>query len=295
MNDLRKAYKEQLSDFHKAMIFFGIGVVLLAVSFFMNSIAKYILVLLGSIMTVTNGMRLLFIKGIIKNLVSKKEGDVNEKKAVTANVDRFRGTFLRIGYLIAIMIILLAFNWREVIETSSLMGDLVIPEELEVDIPPTEQKKPPPPPPPPPKLEILDDEEIIEEEPEIEEVEIEEQVEIEMPDIEEEETGEAEIFLVVEESPQYPGGVEELYKYIGRNIRYPNIARENGVEGKVYINFVVEPTGAVSNVKVLRGIGAGCDEEAVRVVKSLPKWKPGKQRGKPVRVSYNLPITFKLN
>jgi protein TonB len=106
---------------------------------------------------------------------------------------------------------------------------------------------------------------------------------------------EAEIFTVVEENPQFPGGDAELYKFLHESIKYPEEAKELGIQGRVFVNFVVETDGSVSNVKVLRGIGGGCDEEAIRVVKSMPRWTPGKQRGIPVRVSYNLPIKFTLN
>ena len=103
-----------------------------------------------------------------------------------------------------------------------------------------------------------------------------------------------EIFQVVEEMPQFPGGDAGLLEYIATHIKYPQIARENGIQGRVFVGFVVEPDGSVSNVKVLRGIGGGCDEESVRVVQSLPKWNPGKHQGKAVRVSYQVPILFKL-
>jgi protein TonB len=120
---------------------------------------------------------------------------------------------------------------------------------------------------------------------------IEEYVPVE---VEEDEVVEQEIFQIVEEMPSFPGGDQKMMEYVAKNIKYPQIARETGVQGKVFVNFVVEPDGSVSNVKILRGIGGGCDEEAMRVVKSMPKWKPGKQRGKPVRVSYNLPVNFRL-
>jgi protein TonB len=86
----------------------------------------------------------------------------------------------------------------------------------------------------------------------------------------------------------------DLYSYLGNNIKYPVMAKESGIQGKVYVTFVVERDGSITDVKVLRGIGGGCDEEAVRVVASMPRWKPGKQRGKPVRVQYNLPVRFTL-
>jgi periplasmic protein TonB len=103
-----------------------------------------------------------------------------------------------------------------------------------------------------------------------------------------------EIFTVVEEQPGYPGGDEARIKYLQDNIKYPDEAKELGVQGKVFVTFVVEIDGSISDVRVLRGIGAGCDEEAVRVVRNMPKWVPGKQRGVPVRVQFNLPIKFTL-
>ena len=110
----------------------------------------------------------------------------------------------------------------------------------------------------------------------------------------EEEMEEEEIFLVVEEMPSFPGGEQEMYRYIGKNIEYPRMAKESGISGRVYVTFVVERDGSVTDVKILRGIGGGCDEEAVRVIKKMPRWSPGKQRGKPVRVQYRMPIKFTL-
>lgn len=106
---------------------------------------------------------------------------------------------------------------------------------------------------------------------------------------------EEEVFVVVEEEPEFPGGMEALYRYLASNIKYPENAKKERIQGKVYVSFVIEKDGSVSNIKVLRDIGGGCGEEAVRVVKQMPKWKPGRQRGKRVRTQYNLPINFNLN
>lgn len=103
------------------------------------------------------------------------------------------------------------------------------------------------------------------------------------------------VFVIVEEMPEFPGGKDSLYKFLGANIVYPNKAKDNSVQGKVYVNFTIEKDGAISGVKVLRSVHPLLDEEAVRVVELFPKWKPGKQKGKTVRVSYNLPISFVLN
>ena len=103
------------------------------------------------------------------------------------------------------------------------------------------------------------------------------------------------IFDVVEVAPEFPGGMDQMAKYLSENIKYPEEAKEKGISGRVYIEFVIEKDGAVSNVKVMKSISGGCDEEGVRVVNAMPKWKPGMQKGKPVRVHYVLPIFFKLD
>jgi protein TonB len=103
-----------------------------------------------------------------------------------------------------------------------------------------------------------------------------------------------EPLTIAEVMPEFPGGKEALFAYIGKNLKYPEQAVEEGIEGVVYVTFVVEVDGSIAGVKVLRGIGGGCDEEALRVVRGMPNWKPGMQAGKPVRVKYNLPIRFKL-
>ena len=105
---------------------------------------------------------------------------------------------------------------------------------------------------------------------------------------------EPQIFTIVEEMPSFPGGEAELFKYLGKTVKYPPMAQDAGITGVVYMTFVVDENGKVKDPKVLRGIGGGCDEEAIRVVKAMPAWEPGKQRGKPVRVQYNLPIRFTL-
>ena len=107
-------------------------------------------------------------------------------------------------------------------------------------------------------------------------------------------TIEEEVFVVVEEEPEFPGGMEALYRYLASNIKYPELAKKEKIQGTVYVSFVVEKDGSVTNIKVLREIGGGCSEEAVRVVRQMPKWKPGRQRGQRVRVQYNLPIKFSL-
>jgi len=191
--------------------------------------------------------------------------------------------------------VLVAFEWKIFDKVASTMGDLNL-EMVEEEIIPQSIATPPPPPPPPQAttvIEIVDDEEEIEEELELD-MEVDQHTEIEFIESAVEEVAEEEIFTIVEDMPSFPGGEEALFKYLAQNIKYPQIAKEAGITGRVFVNFVIDKEGNVTDVKVLRGIGGGCDEEAVRVVKNMPKWSAGKQRGKPVKVSYNLPIKFSL-
>lgn len=105
---------------------------------------------------------------------------------------------------------------------------------------------------------------------------------------------EEQVFTVVEVMPEFPGGKNAMYAYLGKSIKYPEAARKNNTQGVVYVTFVVKKDGSVSSVKTIRGIGDGCDKEAVRVIKEMPKWEPGKQSGKAVNVQFNLPIKFNL-
>ena len=105
---------------------------------------------------------------------------------------------------------------------------------------------------------------------------------------------EEEVFVVVEEQAEFPGGLDSMYAFIHKNLKYPELAKEKGIEGRVFVSFIIEKDGSISNVKILRGIGGGCDEATVEMIKNMPKWKPGKQRGKPVRFQFTLPIKFEL-
>lgn len=103
-----------------------------------------------------------------------------------------------------------------------------------------------------------------------------------------------ELPILVEKKPEYPGGEAAMYKFINKHIKYPEKARKEGIEGNVYVQFVIDKEGNVTKAKILRGIGFGCDKEALRIVNKMPKWKPGIQQGKPVLVAYTLPFSFKL-
>lgn len=105
---------------------------------------------------------------------------------------------------------------------------------------------------------------------------------------------EEEIFTAVEQQPEFPGGINEMYKFIGDNMKYPAAAQRANISGRVFIKFVVEKDGSIGNIEVLKGIGFGCDEEAMRVIKAMPKWNPGRQNGKNVRVYFTMPVQYKL-
>jgi periplasmic protein TonB len=219
------------------------------------------------------------------------------KKSPKADLEKKRGFYFQIGIAGALLMTLVAFEWRSYDRSNYSLGNLEmddVPEEI-IPITKQEEKPPPPPPPPAPVINIVEDDVILEEEPDIMETEVTEDTEIQMVEEKEEEAiEEPEIFLIVEKMPQFPGGESALVKYLSSNIKYPPIARENGITGTVYLTFVINQTGKVTDVKVLRGIGGGCDEEAKRVVKAMPKWSAGKQRGKNVSVQYNLPVKFTL-
>ncbi|MGB3589776.1 MAG: energy transducer TonB [Tunicatimonas sp.] len=220
------------------------------------------------------------------------------KKTPKADLNQRTGLHLAIGLVVSLALVTLAFEWKDYDGNSLVdLGEVDDTFEDVMEIPPTEQ-----PPPPPPKIqqpEIIEvpDEEEIEEEIEIDlDVEITEDTEIEEMVFEEapEEEATDEIFMVVEDQPEPKGGLAAFYDYVGKNMKYPSQARRMGIEGKVFVQFVVNTDGSLTDVQAIKGIGAGCDAEAIRVVKSHPKWQPGKQRGKPVRVRMVIPITFKL-
>ena len=214
------------------------------------------------------------------------------KKNPEISLEKKKGLFFQIGLIITLIIVLGAFEWRSYEKVDYNLGQLNLDDLEEEIIPITKQEvKPPPPPPPPPEvIEIVEDEVEIEEELEIEDTESDEDIAIEI-----EEESDDEFFMVVENMPEFPGGDLGLMKYIQKNVKYPAIAKEYNITGKVYVSFIVDKSGSVTNAKIVRGVDKNLDAEALRVVKSLPKYKPGKQRGKPVRVMFTIPINFTLN
>jgi len=220
------------------------------------------------------------------------------KKNPNSDMSLKAGLFFNIGLATSLLLVVSAFEWRSY-DDGSLVDLGQVDDNFEdlMEIPPTEQ-----PPPPPPKVQLpqiieVPDEEEIEDEIEVDlDVEITEETVIEdivfeaAPD---EEIAD-EIFTIVEDQPEPKGGMQAFYKFVAKQMKYPNQARRMGIEGKVFVQFVVDKDGSITDVQAVKGIGAGCDEEAVRVIRSSPKWKAGKQRGRPVKVRMILPITFRL-
>ena len=225
------------------------------------------------------------------------------KKSPKADLEGNKTIFFEIGLVIALAMLLLAFEWKA---ETAVEEAFVAPPEEEVEeeiIPITMQMRTPPPPPPPaPRLtdliDIVEDDTEIEEQLEIEDVEADvENKEAVNYDYDgeygDEDTGEDEIFVFVEDNPEFPGGEQALYRWLKKNLRYPAQAEDAGITGTVHVQFVVSKDGSIKDVKIGRSVESSLDKEAERVVKLMPKWRPGKQRGKPVNVRYQLPITFR--
>lgn len=224
------------------------------------------------------------------------------KKTPKADLENKKTLFTEIGLAIALGLCLAAFEYstQEVKIDLEAMPEEVVVEEEQAPVTRQEEVKPPPPPPPPKMadvLNIVDDNVELDDEAALFDSEFDEEAEVEFQEVEvEEEVVEdtEEVFIIVEQMPQFPGGDEALLKYLATSVKYPVIAQENGIQGRVFVSFVIDKNGEVTNVRVARPFDPNLDKEAVRVVQSMPKWTPGKQRGKPVKVSYNVPINFVL-
>ena len=226
------------------------------------------------------------------------------KKTPKADLEKRRGLYLEIGLVVILALALVAFNIKSYDKEVKEVNTRVAQSEIDAEVLNTPPEEPPPPPPPEQEIVATDLKVVENDEQPINEVGLinaddnankaqETFVKVEVK--EEVEEVEEEVFLVVEDDPEFPGGLSALSQYLASNIKYPQLAKENNITGKVFVSFVVEKDGSVGQVKILRDIGGGCGAEAVRVVKAMPKWKPGKQRGKPVRTQFNLPVDFSLN
>ncbi|MEM6642354.1 MAG: TonB family protein [Bacteroidota bacterium] len=226
------------------------------------------------------------------------------KKNKKYNLEPKRPLFFGIGMIITLSLVLVAFEWKSPIDP------VVLPQEPEeeiwyvhVDPVITRQKEPLPPKPLAEKKKIITPAAIIEavteEFAETEDVEVldqgEEIIELSGSEIALPEEKADSILLFAEDQPAFPGGMRAFYEQIAEELNYPRKAQRLGVEGRVSLKFVVDRDGSITGIEVVKGIGAGCDQEAVRVLETLPKFSPGKQRGKPVKVQMQIPIYFRLD
>lgn len=224
------------------------------------------------------------------------------KKTPKANLENERPTWLLVGYVTVLAFMFVAFEWtRDVrVDTSGRITENVFEQDMEIPLTRQPEVTPPPPPQVTPindVLTIIDDDDTAEETNFASSEETGEDVVIKhIPvTVDEEVVVEDDIFVVVEENPQFPnGGTAGLLQYLGKNIKYPTIPQENGTQGRVTVQFVVNKDGSIVDVKVIRGVDPYLDKEAVRVISTMPKWIPGKQRGVPVRCKFTVPVTFKL-
>lgn len=220
------------------------------------------------------------------------------KKIKKLNLESKKLFFFQIGLVIALTITLTAFEWQNVKSISSDIGGEVVLIEEETVMPTEEKKEIEKPKIQAIQLNIIDNSIEVDDPIELDiEIDPNEAVPDYVPFFEIDEQNQYTPdppFILVEKEPQYNGGLDAMYEYLSKSINYPQIAKEVGIQGIVYTTFVVEKDGSITGVKIKRGIGGGCDEEAVRVLKKMPKWIPGKQRNEKVRVQFNMPIKFTL-
>ena len=224
------------------------------------------------------------------------------KKSPKANIETLKLTSILMGIVVAISVLFFAFEWSsetKKLDESIIVQDVLAEEEIEI----TRRDPTPPPPPPPPAPETPEIIQVVEEkvdtrieintEDDASKRQLDTYVPPPPPKPKVEEVTE-EIFVVVEEQPEFPGGNTAMMKFLSDNIKYPVIAQENGIQGRVITNFVVERDGSITDVQVVRGVDPSLDKEAIRVIQSMPKWKAGRQRGSAVRVRFTLPVVFRL-
>ena len=228
------------------------------------------------------------------------------KKSPKADLERGKTMSVLMGFIVGLAVLYVGFEWSTqdvmVVDETEQVQDVIAEEEIEI----TRQENTPPPPPPPAAPAVAEVLTVVDDDVELADVEIasseddasaaqaETYVAPVVEEEEEEEESAQQIFTVVEKQPEFPGGMSELMKFLAKSIKYPVIAQENGIQGRVVCSFVVNRDGSIVDIQVMRGVDPSLDKEAVRVIGTMPKWKPGEQRGKPVRVRFILPVQFRL-
>lgn len=222
------------------------------------------------------------------------------KKSPKASLEDKKMFFLLMGFVMVLSLVYIGLEWTEseVTVYENVNTDFLVEDELDVIQTSQDQPPPPPPPPAPEVVEVLN---VVENDVQTASIEINTEDDknkvvivnapVAAPVVEEEDNV---VFQVVETMPSFPGGDADLFKFLSTSVKYPVIAQENGIQGRVICQFVVNKDGSIVDIEVVRSVDPSLDKEAIRVIKSMPKWSPGKQRGKPVRVKYTLPVNFKL-
>jgi len=223
------------------------------------------------------------------------------KKSKQANLQGKRVIFFEIGFILSLALVLIAFEWSTDTPSTDKFDTSAQTEVEQETVPITRQeirKEPPPPPQTTEIINIVDDEVEIEDELVLEETEADQETRVSIDAFaqEEEEEESEEIFISVEEMPTFKGkGVEGFRNYIQSHLLYPEIARENGIEGTIYTRFIINENGMAERVSILRGVDPALDQAVVEAIQKSPKWEPGKQRGKAVKVSFTIPVMFTLD
>ena len=224
---------------------------------------------------------------------------MSNKKSKNADLEAKRAGFFSLGLVIAASVVLMAFTFSS-IELKTIAKKDIEKNKMEDEIIEEMFQNEPPPPPPPPAIvappPVIEEVEEVEDDVEVEVVETvdEDLIDLDAEPEEVEKVEETVIYDVVAVSPEYPGGPAEMGNFIRENFEYPEIAREMGEQGTVWVEFVVFSDGSIKQVKVVKGVSESLDKEAKRVVKKMPHWKPGEQAGKKVNVKYTIPIKAKL-
>jgi len=235
------------------------------------------------------------------------------KKSSKADLEGGKTLCFLMGAIVGLAVLFVGFEWGTTelrISTSEGIADIFMEEEIEMT---TQEEDIPPPPPPPP---VQEQEQVVAEFLQIVEdnVDVGDQILMSTEDSQreaqtqtyvapaaiavtavEEEEDEQKIFVIVEKDPQFPGGMAAMMAFLNSNIKYPVVAQENGIFGRVTLSFVVNVDGSIVDIEVVRGVDPSLDKEAMRVVGTMPRWSPGEQRGRPVRVKFTLPVQFRLN
>lgn len=224
---------------------------------------------------------------------------MENKKNAKADLQKKSGLFFSIGMVLSLSMVVMAFEWKSPDDGKLVLASDNFGDEIDMIAKVTVME----PPKPKPKPKIMVQPKIVETQ---EEVPDDIKMVFDPADFEdlpddifdgdgfEDEVVDDQIYVGAEQSPAPVGGLPAFYSYVQKNLRYPSRAKRMNVQGKVYVEFVVDKDGSLSDIKILKGIGSGCDEEALRVLKNAPNWKPGKQRGRPVRVRMTVPIIFRL-